>query len=118
MGCHKATDAIRVDGAADEGPSHEKVQFYWAERHLLRNTTRSGGSSYKNRVEFQNGCLSRGQSNTFIPSTIARSNIDSDTGTVNKEKLKENMNLAVDALHKPCRWLSVWKLENSSVSRC
>ena len=66
---------------ADEGPSHED----WTERHLLKNklattiTTRSGGSSYKNRVELQNGCLSRGHSNT---STMASSNIDRDTGAV------------------------------------
>ena len=58
-------------------------------------TTRSGGSSYKNRVELQNGCLSRGHSNTFIPSTIAGSNIDRDTGALNKENF--NMNMAVDA---------------------
>ena len=101
-GCHKAIDAIRVDGASDEGPSHEEVQFYWTERHFLKNklatviTTRSSGSSYKNRVELQNGCLSRGHSNTFIPSTIAGLNTDRETGAVNKEKLKENMNLAVD----------------------
>ncbi len=61
---HKAIDVIRVDGASDEGPSHEEVRFYWAERHVARNkvativTTRSSGSSYLNRVELQNGCLS------------------------------------------------------------
>lgn len=48
-GAVKAVDCIRVDGAADEGPSHEEVQFYWTERHLLKNkvatlvTTRNSG---------------------------------------------------------------------------
>lgn len=75
----KAIDCIRVDGAADEGPSHEEVQFYWIERHLLKNkvatlvTTQNNGSSYLNRVELQNGCLSQGHSNTFILSTLAGS---------------------------------------------
>ena len=102
-GFPKAIDGIRVDGATDEGPSHEDVQFYWTERHLLKNklativTTRSSGSSYKNRVKLHNGCLSRGHSNRFIPSTIAGSNINRETGAVDKVKLKENMNLAVDA---------------------
>ncbi len=25
----KAVDCIRVDGASDEGPSREEVQYYW-----------------------------------------------------------------------------------------
>ena len=25
----KSIDCIRVDGACDEGPSHENMQFYW-----------------------------------------------------------------------------------------
>ena len=51
-GAPKAIDCVRVDGASDEGPSHEEVQYSWTERHLLRNkmatlvTTRSSGSSY------------------------------------------------------------------------
>ena len=41
---------IRVDGAIDEGPYHEEVQYWWAERHLLQVIvvtpviTRSSGS--------------------------------------------------------------------------
>ena len=99
----KIVDCVRVDGASDEGPSHEEVQFYWTRRHLMKGkvatliTTRSSGSSYLNRVELQNGCLSRGHSGTFIPSTIAGSCMDTDTGTVNTSKLKENMNLAIEA---------------------
>ena len=73
----KPIDCIRVDGAADEGPWHEEVQFWWTVRHMFQNkvatlvTTRSSGSSYLNRVELQNGCLALGHSNTFIPSTLA-----------------------------------------------
>lgn len=99
----KAVDAIRVDGASDEGPTHDEVQYYWTERHLLKNkaatlvTTRSSGSSFLNRVELQNGCLSLGHSNTFIPSTLAGACTNPNTGAIDKEKLKENMSLAVDA---------------------
>ena len=72
----KAVECIQVDGASDEGPSHHETQFYWTERHLKEAklatlvTTRSSGSSYLNRVELQNGCLSRAHSNLFIPSTL------------------------------------------------
>ena len=102
-GQSKSIDCVRVDGASDEGPSHEEVQYYWSLRHLMKNkvatlvTTCSSGSSYLNRVELQNGCLSRGHSGTFIPSTIAGSCIDPNTGTVDKTKLKENMELAIEA---------------------
>lgn len=98
----KSVDAIRVDGASDERPTHDEVRYYWTERHLLRGkvativSTRSSGSSYLNRVELQNGCLSRAHANTFIPSTLAGSCMNGD-GTVDKQKLKENMMLAVDA---------------------
>ena len=30
----KDIECIRVDGASDEGPGQEEVQFYWTERHL------------------------------------------------------------------------------------
>ena len=73
---NKEIDCIRVDGATDEGPSHELVQYWWTEWYLHIEkvatlvTSRSSGSSYLNRVELQNGCLSLGHSNTFIPSTL------------------------------------------------
>ena len=112
-GAPKALDCIRVDGASDEGPSHEEVQYYWTQRHLFKNkvatlvTTRSSGSSYLNRVELQNGCLSLGHSGTFIPSTLAGSCMDPNTGAVDNSKLQENMSLAIDAyIHRvngcPC----------------
>ena len=48
-GCPKCRDCIRVDGASDEGPGHEEVQFWWARQHLEKMkvatlvTTRSSG---------------------------------------------------------------------------
>ena len=69
----KEIDCIRVDGASDEGPAHDVVQYWWTDWHLAHNkiatlvTSRSSGSSYLNRVELQNGCLSIGHSNAFIP---------------------------------------------------
>ena len=60
-------------------------------------TTRSSGSSYLNRVELQNGCLSLGHSNTFIPSTLAGVCTDQDTGAINEEVLRKNLNLAISA---------------------
>lgn len=67
----KSILCVRVDGAADEGPSNEEVQFFWTLDHMLNGTTtQSSGSSFLNRVELQNGCLSRGHSNLFIPSTL------------------------------------------------
>ncbi len=91
-----------VDGAADEGPNHEEVQFWWTARHIAKSrqvtlvTTRSSGSLYLNRVELQNGCLSLGHASTFIPSTLAGSCIDPLTGTVDAGKLRHNLDLAVD----------------------
>jgi len=62
-----------VDGAGDKGPSHVEVQFYWTKYHIMQQkvatlvTTRDSGSSYLNKVELQNGCLSLGHANLFIP---------------------------------------------------
>ena len=73
---------IRVDGASDEGPSHLEVQFLWTERHLMKKrkvtvvTSRCSGDSYLNRVELQNSHLTKGHSNTFIPSTLQGDNTD------------------------------------------
>lgn len=99
----KAIDCVRVDGASDEGPCHEEVQFYWCQRHILKNklatlvTTRCSGASYLNRVELQNGCLSRGHAGTFIPSTLAGSCYNENTGKIDQAKLSENMHLAIEA---------------------
>ena len=48
----KLITCVRVDGASDEGPIHQEVQFWWAEYHLTQGnyitfvSTRSIGSSY------------------------------------------------------------------------
>jgi hypothetical protein len=97
---YKDVECIRVDGSTDEGPSHHKVQFLWTERHISKATrvmlvtTRCSEDSYLNRVELQNGCLSRGHSNLFIPSTLHGSPYGSD-GKIDESKYKNNMNAAV-----------------------
>ena len=57
-------------------------------------STRSSGSSFKNWVELQNGCLALGHSNLFIPSTLNGSCMDS--GEVNKEIICKNLDAAID----------------------
>ena len=97
----KEVECIRVDGGGDEGPSHHKVQFLWTERQVMRSTkvtmvtTRCSGDSYLNRVELQNGCLSKGHSNTFIPSTLCGSPFNNE-GSLDEQKYKANMSAAVD----------------------
>ena len=96
----KLIECIRVDGAADEGPSHEEVQFIWTAHHIVKATqvtlvtARNSVSSYLNRVELQNGCLALAHANLFIPSTLGGSCMES--GKVNKEKYKQNMELATE----------------------
>lgn len=124
-GCSKQVDCIRVDGATDEGPSHESVQYWWTLWHITQSkvvtlvTTRVSGSSC---VELQNGCLSLGHANTFIPSTMAGSCIDRDTGHINQDKLKENLNLAISAYISrvdgcPCGGTTI-KLTKGCDSQC
>ena len=102
-GTPKSVECIRVDGASDEGPSHEEVQYWWTERHILKErvatlvTTRSSGCSYLNRVELQNGCLSLGHAHTFIPSTLGGSCYNQQTGEIDDDKLRRNMDLAIEA---------------------
>lgn len=97
----KEIECVRVDGGADEGPVHHEVQFLWTERHVSRPTkitmvtTRCSGDSYLNRVELQNGCLSKGHSNTFIPSTLCGSPFSEDGG-IDEAKYKANMSAALD----------------------
>ena len=98
----KQIECVRVDGASDEGPSHEEIQFYWTERHYNNGyavtliTTRSSGSSYLNRVELQNGCMAVAHANLFIPSTLAGTNMSTETGKLDREKFTTNMDLATD----------------------
>ena len=99
-GKRKLVECIRVDGASDEGPSHEEVQFLWTARHISKATlatlvtARNSGSSYLNRVELQNGCLALAHANLFIPSTLGGSCTESSQ--INKEKYKNNMELATE----------------------
>ena len=63
----------------------------------VRYSSGEGRSSYLNRVELQNGCLSLGHANTFIPSTLGGACTDPNTGAVNEEVLRNNLNLAIAA---------------------
>ena len=96
---------IRVDGASDEGPSHQAVQFWWTEYHLTQGnyitlvTTHSSGSSFLNRVELQNGCLSPAHSNLFITSTLKESCVNNETGVVDQDL---NLKLATDVYISRC----------------
>lgn len=97
----KEIECVRVDGGADEGPVHHEVQFSWTVRHVARPTKitmvtkRCSGDSYLNRVELQNRCLSKGHSNTFIPSTLCGSPF-SESGGIDEDKYKANMSAALD----------------------
>ena len=89
-----------MDGGVDEGPNHMEVQFLWTERHFNKAkictivTSRFSGGSYLNKVELQNGCLSLGHANLFIPSTIHGSNMNT-MGQIDKEQQK-NLEAAMD----------------------
>lgn len=99
-GKEKDIECVRVDGAGDEGPLHEEVQYWWTKRHFQKGnramliSARNSGSSYQNRVELQNGCLSLGHANVFIPSTLHGSCIEN--GEVNDEILFKNLDTAID----------------------
>lgn len=109
----KRIECIRVDGAGDEGPSHLEVQFLWTKHHLEKGSlatlvsARCSGCSYLNHVELQNGCLALAHANLFIPSTLNGSCMDSTTGEIDQQKLKENLEAATDVYiqlcnHTPC----------------
>lgn len=104
----KKIDCIRVDGASDENPGHDEVQFLWTERHLEQKkvctlvSTRCSGSSYLNRVELQNGCLAISHSNLFIPSTLHGSNFNPHDGGIDYEKLEKNLTTAADVYISKC----------------
>lgn len=105
----KQITCVRVDGSADEGPSHLEVQFWWTEYHLDQGnfitlvSTRSSGASYLNRVELQNGCLAKAHANLFIPSTLNGSCCSSKTGgSIDEAKLKENLESAMEVYINRC----------------
>ena len=78
-----------------------EVQFLWTEIHISTPTkvtfvtTRSSGDSFLNRVELQNGCLARGHSNLFVPSTLVDNPYNED-GSFSSEKHKANMSQAIE----------------------
>ena len=96
----KAVHCVPVDGAGDEGPVHDKVQFRSTMLHISEGTdctvvtTTHRGGSYLNRVELQNGCLAVAQSNLFIPSTLCGSNFNGKG--LDKAKLAANLEAAMD----------------------
>ena len=104
----KPIECIRVDGAGDEGPSHVEVQYLWTARHLERGSvatlvsTRCSGCSYLNRVELQNGCLALAHANLFIPSTLNGSCLNSDTGEIDQDKLRSNLEAAMNVYIERC----------------
>ena len=51
---------------------------------------------FLNRVELQNGCLSLGHANLFIPSMLFGSNIDPETGKIHRERFVSNMEQATE----------------------
>lgn len=104
----KVIECIRVDGATDEGPSHLEVQFWWTLRHFRRPTfatlvtAHCSGSNYLNQVELQNGCLALAHSNLFIPSNLNGLCFDPDSGTIDQQRLKANMDTATDIYISCC----------------
>ena len=101
-GKRKQIQCVRVDGASDEGPSHEEVQFLWTQHHYQKGsvatlvTARSSGSSHLNRVKLQNGCMALAHANLFIPSTLSGSNTDPKTGKFDQQKFRTSMDLATE----------------------
>ena len=122
----KEIECVRVDGAGDEGPAHEEVQYWWTKCHLEKGSrallvsTRNSGSSYRNRVELQNGCLALGHANMFIPSTLHGSCLEN--GQINEDILFKNLNAAIDVYISrvnlsPCAdtVINLWKGADSSL---
>ena len=105
-GSPKSVACIRVDGAGDEGPGHVEVQYWWTLHHIEAHTeatlvtSRCSGSSYLNRVELQNGCLSLARANLFIPSTLHGSCCSG--GDINEAKLRQNLLSAAEVYIQRC----------------
>ena len=59
-------------------------------------TARNSGASHLNRVELQNGCLALAHANLFIPSNLSGSCFSPETGKIDFERLKQNMDDATD----------------------
>ena len=91
-----------MDGATDEGPSHQEIQFCWTLQHFQKAkfatlvTARNNRASFLNRVELENGCLALAHTNLFIPFTLNGSCFSPETGKVDPERLKKDMDVATD----------------------
>lgn len=107
-GSSKSIECIHLDGISDKGPSHEEVQYWWTEWHVMQAkvvtlvTTRSNGFSYLNRVELQNDSLARPHSNLFIPSTLHGSPINMETGKIDDTILHKNLSTTIDVYIERC----------------
>ena len=77
-----------VDGAGDEGPIHNEVAFFWAEKHLKESHYYTSITT-RHSVECMNGCLALAHSNMFIPSTLGGA-VHGVNG-VNQDQLKINL---------------------------
>lgn len=82
---------VRVDGACVKVQVMRKCSTGGHLATLVM--ARSSGSSHLNWIELQNGCMTRGHSNLFIPSILAGCCMKS--GQVNKEILKQNLELVI-----------------------
>ncbi len=59
-------------------------------------SSRSSGSRVLNRVELQlqNGCVALGHTNLFIPSTLGGSAFSPETGKIDMDRVRNNLDLA------------------------
>ena len=64
-------------------------------------STRNSGASYMNKVELQDGHLTRAHSNIFIPPTFHGSSLQKG-GKIDKEVLHKNLEMAIDVNIQRC----------------
>ena len=92
----KQVDCIRVDGSSDEGPSHEEVQYWWTDRHYREKKVATLLLEAV-AVAISIGWNCKMDVSPFIPSTLAGSCINPETGTIDQERVNKNMDLAITA---------------------
>ena len=111
-GSPKQIECVHVDGATDEGLSHEEVKHWWEVCNLECKLVTfvsccSSGSRFFKCVELQSGCLALGHTNLFILSTLGGSPYNPDTGLLYMDQVKMNLDMAVSVYiervnHSPC----------------
>ena len=100
--CVDKLNALELMGLRMNGLAIKKFSFFGldiiiaTDKTVTLVMTMTSGSLNLNRVELQNGCLSLGHVNTFILSTIGGNCMDNATDKLDLEKLKRNLNLAID----------------------